>query len=222
MPGPKVVPLTGARAGAPSPAPGRGERVERTERTERTDEELMLLVRAGSRDAMATLAGRHLGPLTSFSAKLTGDAGAAEDIVQEALLRLWTHRAEWQPRGKVAALLYTVARNLCRNRARDGKRRGQWLVPPGAQVDVEGLRVADADVDPVLARERQRDVLRALDELPFALREALLLRFDGELSYEAIATIVGANESTVRSRVHHALLRMRARVREAGGEEVGR
>ena len=198
MSGPKVVPLTAARAGAPG-AP-------------RSDEDLMLLVRAGSRDAMASLAARHIGPLTSFCAKLTGDGGAAEDIVQETLLRLWTHRADWQPRGRVAALLYTVARNLCRNRARDDRRRDRWLLPPTPGVDMERLRVASPDVDPVLSRERRRDVLRALGELPEALREALLLRFDGELPYETIAAIVGANESTVRSRVHHALLRMRALV----------
>jgi RNA polymerase sigma-70 factor (ECF subfamily) len=86
-------------------------------------------------------------------------------------------------------------------------------------VDVEGLRVTAGDVDPVLSRERRRDVLRALSELPEAMREALLLRFDGEMSYEAIATVVGANESTVRSRVHYALLRMRALVGEKEVDE---
>jgi RNA polymerase sigma-70 factor (ECF subfamily) len=183
----------------------------------------MLLVRAGSPDAMASLAGRYVGPLTSFCAKLTGDPGKAEDIVQETLLRLWTHRGDWQARGRVAALLYTVARNLCRNRARDDRRRDRWLLPAASGLEMERLRVDTADVDPVLARERQRDVLRALGELPEALREALLLRFDGELPYETIASIVGANESTVRSRVHHALLRMRALVGSEGGEgEVGR
>jgi|HubBroStandDraft_6_1064221.scaffolds.fasta_scaffold126092_2 RNA polymerase sigma-70 factor (ECF subfamily) len=203
MPVPKVVPLGGPRAGA---AP-----------TQRTDEELMLLVRAGSRDAMAVLAERYVGPLTSFCAKLTGDLGAAEDIVQEALLRLWTRRADWQPRGRVGGLLYTAARNLCRNRARDTRRRGRWLLPAAGVIAVEGLRVTAGDIDPVLSRERRRDVLRALADLPEAMREALLLRFDGEMSYEEIARVVGANESTVRSRVHFALLRMRATV---GGEEA--
>jgi DNA-directed RNA polymerase specialized sigma24 family protein len=46
------------------------------------------------------------------------------------------------------------------------------------------------------------------------MREALLLRFDAEMPYDAIAAIVGSNESTVRSRVHHALLRMRDLVKK--------
>jgi RNA polymerase sigma-70 factor (ECF subfamily) len=198
MPGSKVVPLAAAR-GAGTPI-------------ERTDEELMLLVRAGSREAMATLASRHLGPLTSFCVKRTGDPAAAEDIVQEVLVRLWLHRTGWTPRGTVTALLYTSARNLCINRARDVRRRGQWLIPSSTSIDIERVSVASEEIDPILAQERRRDALRALGELPDAQREAVLLRFDAELSYEAIAAIAGTNESTVRSRVHHALLKLRALV----------
>ncbi|MGH7436226.1 MAG: RNA polymerase sigma factor [Polyangiaceae bacterium] len=202
MRGSKVVPLAAARGpGTP---------------LERTDEELMLLVRAGSREAMAVLASRYLGPLTSFCVKRTGDPGAAEDIVQEVFLRLWVHRAEWTPRGTVAALLYTSARNLCINRARDKRRRGRWIVPSSGSVDVERAGVASEEIDPILARERRRDALLALGELPDAQREALLLRFDAELTYEAIATIAGTNESTVRSRVHHGLLKLRALVGRKG------
>jgi RNA polymerase sigma-70 factor (ECF subfamily) len=202
MPG-KVVPLAPARSGA---AP--------SERAELSDEDLMLLVRAGSREAMATLAERHVRRLTGFCVKLTGDAAAGEDIVQEVLLRLWTRRAEWQPRGRFVALLYTAARNLCRNRARDLRRRGRWLLPEGADLEAGRLHAKDGDVEAMLARERRRDAQRALGELSEAMREAVILRFDLEMSYEAIATIVGASESTVRSRVHYGLLRLRALVKE--------
>jgi RNA polymerase sigma-70 factor (ECF subfamily) len=155
--------------------------------------------------------------LTSFCTKVTGDAGAGEDIVQEVFLRVWKHRAEWQPRGTVAALLYTSARNLCLNRTRDARRRGRWLVPSvGAAIDIERAGVTSQEVDPILDRERRQDALRALGELPEAMREAVLLRFDAELSYETIAIILGANESTVRSRVHHGLLKLRALVSGKG------
>ena len=198
----RVVPLSAARAASPE------------ERARLTDEDLMLLVRAGSRDAMTTLATRHVRPLTSFCAKLTGDAAAAEDIVQEVLLRLWTRRSEWQARGRVVALLFTAAHNLCRNRARDAHRRGRWLVPEDGRPEGARGQGKDDDIAAILARERRRDALRALGDLPEAMREAVLLRFDHEMPYEAIAAIVGANESTVRSRVHHGLLRMRASLKK--------
>lgn len=174
----------------------------------------MRLVRAGSREAMATLAERYVRPLTSFCAKRTGDAVAAEDLVQEVLLRLWRRRAEWQPRGRVKALVYTAAHNLCRNRLRNARRRGLWMSSTPPDPDAANRTAPPTDVDALLLRERVRDARRALAELPEPMREALLLRFDGEMSYEEISAIVGAPESTVQSRVHHALLRMRAAVKE--------
>jgi RNA polymerase sigma-70 factor (ECF subfamily) len=198
----KLVPLKSVRPAAASPP-----------LAELSDEDLMRLVRAGSREAMTTLAERYVRPLTGFCAKRTGDAGAAEDIVQEVLLRLWRRRAEWQPRGRFKALLYTAALNLCRNRARNVRRRGLWMSATPLD-DAPDRAAPPSDVEALLLRERIRDARRALAELPEAMREALLLRFDAEMAYEEIAAIVGAPESTVRSRVHHALLRMRASVRE--------
>src|SRR5580700_2023084 len=200
----KVVPLQSARHGVAPPPLG-----------ELSDEDLMRLVRAGSREAMSTLAERYVRPLTSFCAKRTGDASAAEDIVQEVLLRLWRRRAEWQPRGRLKALVYTAALNLCRNRARNTRRLGLWMSPAPLDLDAADRTAPPPDnVEALLLHERLRDARRALAELPDAMREALLLRFDAEMSYEDISAIVGAPESTVRSRVHHALLRMRASVRE--------
>ena len=199
----KVVPLPTPRPGPVSPP-----------LADLLDEDLMRLVRAGSREAMSTLAERYVRPLTSFCAKRTGDAAAAEDIVQEVLLRLWRRRAEWQPRGRVKALVYTAAHNLCRNRARDSRRLRLWMFAAPPDLDAADRTAPPADVEALLLRERVRDARRALAELPEPMREALLLRFDGEMSYEEISAIVGAPESTVRSRVHHALLRMRASVQE--------
>ncbi|MGD0676317.1 MAG: RNA polymerase sigma factor [Polyangiaceae bacterium] len=188
------------------PDPGESPRLNEA-LEDREDEDLMLLVRAGSREAMAVLATRHIDRLTSFCTKLTGDPAAAEDIVQEALLRVWTRRADWRPRGRFVALLFVTARNLCRNRARDVRRRARW-VGPEPHDEAEPLSTP-ADVDPMITEERFRDALRALGELPEAMREAVILRFDSELSYDAIGAIVGATESTVRSRVHYGLLKMR-------------
>ncbi len=128
---------------------------------------------------------------------------------QETWIRLWASRASYRPEGKLFVLLYTTARNLCRNRARGTRRRERWL--PTASTPVEIERVADERPDHVrvlIEIERQRDVNQALGELPEPMREALLLRFGEGLAYEDIAAIVGASESTVRSRVFHGLKRL--------------
>jgi RNA polymerase sigma-70 factor (ECF subfamily) len=175
---------------------------------DRDDEELMLLVRADSTDAMAALVARYHARLTSFCAKYTRDFAASEELVQETFLRLWRARASYRSEGKLAVLLYTTARNLCRNHARSAQRRARPLeiaAPPAAD-----------PVDALLARERWRDVEAALGELPDKLREAVVLRFEHQLAYDQIAEVVGSNESTVRSRVHHGLAQLRALVDNGG------
>ncbi|MFT3767914.1 MAG: sigma-70 family RNA polymerase sigma factor [Minicystis sp.] len=176
---------------------------------ERSDDDSMLLVRAGRPDALAVLVQRHLGRLANFCTKLLGDAALADEVCQQTWLQIWTHRASYRPEGKFAVLLFTAARNACRNQARAARRRDRWIpVAP-----VEGFEgVADdraGDLDRLLDRERRRALLDALDKLPDPMREAVLLRFQEDLSYEDIARIVGTSESTLRSRVHHGLKQLR-------------
>lgn len=195
---PKVISLE-TRRGAARDAP----------LAERSDDELMLLVRAGMHAALAALATRHTGRLSRFCAKQLGDAGAAEDVTQETWIRLWASRTSYRPEGKLLVLLYTTARNLCRNQARGVQRREHWLPSTSSPVELE--RVLDERPDHVgalIAIECQRAVNQALGELPEPMREALLLRFGEGLAYEDIAAIVGASESTVRSRVFHGLKRL--------------
>jgi RNA polymerase sigma-70 factor, ECF subfamily len=176
----------------------------------RPDDELMLLARSGLHSALAALVERYARRLANYCAKLLGSAALAGEVCQETWLRVWAHRASYRPEGKFVVLLYTTARNLCRNHARAARRREHWL--PATLADDALDRAADdrpGHLDALVARERQRDVLSALGTLPAPMREALLLRFQEELSYEDISAIVGASESTVRSRVHHGLRQLR-------------
>jgi RNA polymerase sigma-70 factor (ECF subfamily) len=168
------------------------------------DDRLMHDVCNGSTDAMAVLVARYHARLVGFCAKQTRDDAAAEELVQETFLRLWRARASYRAEGKLAVLLYTTARNLCRNHARSLRRH--------QPVELAEVHAPDP-VDALLDRERWRDVTAALGELPPKLREAVTLRFEHQLAYDEIAAIVGANESTVRSRVHHAIGQLRARLR---------
>ncbi|APR85935.1 RNA polymerase sigma-54 factor RpoN [Minicystis rosea] len=176
---------------------------------ERSDDDLMRLVRAGRAEALAVLVHRHLGRLAGFCTKLLGDATLADEVCQQTWLQIWTHRASYRDEGKFVVLLFTVARNACRNQARAARRRERWI-PVAEGHGFES--VADdraGELDRLLQRERQRALLDALDELPEPMREAVLLRFQEDLGYEDIARIVGVPESTLRSRVHLGLKQLR-------------
>lgn len=178
---------------------------------ERDDDELMLLVRAGAADALAVVVSRYHERLISFCAKRTGDLMAAEELVQEVFLRLWRGRESYRSEGKLVVFLYTIARNLCANHGRWWRRRARWFSSAPAEQDTARSPI-DGHVDVLLERERRREVELAIAALPAKLREAILLRFEHDLPYEQMSQILGANESTVRSRVHLGLEQLRARV----------
>ncbi len=179
---------------------------------DRSDDELMRLSAAGRADAFAALVGRHARKLTGFCGKLVGDSRIGEEIAQDCWLSVWATRGSYRSDGQFAVFLYTVARNRCRNHARDKTRRSK-LIDPVAQVS-EKTSTSPAHLDELLVQDRRRRVYAAIDRLPEALREVVLLRVSEELDYPAIARIVGRTESAVRSRVHFALRELRECLKE--------
>ena len=177
----------------------------------REDGELMMLVRAGLAAALRVLAERHMANLTRFCGKLVVDIHAGQEIAQQTWLQVWAHRARYESQGRFGVFLYTIARNLCRNELRRRARLGSWVDPAAADDRLASVPAEDAThLDALLLRERKRELLRALAKVPEPQREALLLRFDEELSYEDMAAVLGASESTLRSRVYHGLRVLRA------------
>lgn len=176
---------------------------------ERDDETLMLLAAQDHRRAFEVLARRHLGPLTGFCTKFLGSAGGGEEIAQDTLAAAWTRRARYT-RGRFRVFLFTIARNRCLNRVRGERRRRTWS---GPEDEALGAAVPQGDqpdqLDALLERERLRRMQEALLTLAPKLREAVLLRFDQGLPYAEIARVVRRPEVTVRSRVFHALRRLR-------------
>ncbi len=174
----------------------------------RDDDALMALAAAGERRAFEVLAARHLGPLAGFCAKFLGDRHAGEEVAQDVLVEAWSRRHAYRPEGRFRVFLLTMARSRGLNRARDDRRR-LARVPEPLDDAREAAAAEGGLLDDLLARERGRQVRQALLDLPEQLREAVLLRFDHGLDYAEIARVVGRPESTVRSRVFHALKRLR-------------
>jgi RNA polymerase sigma-70 factor (ECF subfamily) len=178
---------------------------------ERSDEELMALVRLGARAPFRVLVVRHAERVAGFCARITGDRGGAYEVAQEVWLVVWDSRERWEPRSKFASYLYTIAFTRARNHARS--RRRSAAVFTAEPLDPDAAAHSDAtEIDRLLERERRERVFEALGELPPAMREAVILRFVDELSYEEMEKILSASASTLRSRVFHALSKLKARL----------
>jgi RNA polymerase sigma-70 factor (ECF subfamily) len=142
--------------------------------------------------------------------RLTGDADAADDIAQEAFVRLLRQEL---PEPEVRPWLFTVAMNLVRDRARKGERRQRLLgtAPPLTQP-------ASRPDDDVERAERVAAVRAALGRLSERDRQLLLMREEG-FKYEEIANVIGVAPASVGTLIARALRRFVEVYRAQGAVE---
>jgi RNA polymerase sigma-70 factor (ECF subfamily) len=167
----------------------------------RGDDALMTLAQAGSREAFAVLVERHAMRVVQTCARFTFDRDQASELAQGTWVTAWESRSRYWPGTEFLLWLITIARNRCRNEL-----RRQRVVDRHARADSPmGTDPSPEQIDSVLILERQRRVHDALSRLPEAMREALLMRYGEDLRYDEMSCVLGAQEATLRSRVHHGL-----------------
>ncbi|HEY2029190.1 MAG TPA: RNA polymerase sigma factor [Myxococcales bacterium] len=188
---------------------------------ERTDEELLAAYRHGDAGAFELLLRRHRAPLFTFLLRMLNDRERAEDLAQEAFLRVIKSAQDWEERARFQTWLYTIARNLCVDASRrDHHRRADSLDAEGPQGESPMVdSVPSPGIDPArgAASARLRPLLeKALLALPAEQREVFVLRELGGVAFKEIAEIVRANENTVKSRMRYALEGLRKALAAAG------
>ena len=191
-------------------------------RSEATDEELMIRFQRGDRPSFALLVRRHKTPLYNFALRQLGSASTAEEVVQDAFVRVVQSAADFKHAARFSTWLYTIARNLCVDQMRKrALRRHPSLDEPERTADGDGPslgeRTADAQANverAAVSGEIRERVLAAVDALPLEQREVFLMREVGSLPFKDIAEIVGVPENTVKSRMRYALERLQAALSE--------
>ena len=145
-----------------------------------SDEELVARVAAGDRTAYALLVERHADRQLGFACRVLGSRAAAEDVVQDAFLKLWTHADRFDPAaGKFTTWFYRVVMNRCL----DVKRRKRPVALPEDYDAVDEAPVSD---EAMAAKQRADAVHRGLDGLPERQRVAVsLFYFEGLRAREA-------------------------------------
>lgn len=165
--------------------------------TTATDEQLMLDVRGGSREAFETLFERYRDPVWRFFRRRAYDAGRAEELVNDLFVAVMQNAARYEPRSSFRSYVFGIAWNLASADAR--KRRA---FAPGVTMDE--IPAAAPDPDAGLW------VRRALATLDPAAREVLMLREYEQLTYQEIAELLHVPLNTVRSRLFRARVDLKA------------
>jgi RNA polymerase sigma-70 factor (ECF subfamily) len=192
---------------------------------ERSDEQLMMAFKGGDARAFEVLVKRHRGPVFNFILRFTGNRARAEDLLQEAWLKVVRSAAEYEPKARFTTWVYTIARNLCVDSARkESYRQTESLdAPVGAGEDAEGRRLGEVLPSGGPSPERGafnvrlRPMLeRALMGLPEEQREVFVLREYSGVPFKEIAVVTGTSENTVKSRMRYALEGLKRRLQELG------
>lgn len=165
------------------------------------DARLMVQAAKGSETAYSALICRHQQVLMNFFRRLGADVHAAEDATQETFLRVFNYRLRYRPEAPFRFFLFTLARHAWVDLARKS-RRWRSGKTTGVEVDQQPVPL------PVAGWERL-DLQEALERLPFGHRMVLVLSLYYGLRYQEISKVMKIPVGTVKSRVFHALRKLR-------------
>lgn len=181
-----------------------------------TEVESALVSRAQSQDAEAfsDLCRLHGGTLLRQATALSCNASVAEDLVQETLFEAWKCIRRYNGKCRFFTWLCSILLHRHRNLLR--KRRPTpfsflWRADRD-RAEAGLVNIADLNLGPdesAQHNERADEILRSLERLPRKQREVIHLRFYAHESLEGIAAALGCSVGTVKSRLFHALERLR-------------
>jgi RNA polymerase sigma-70 factor (ECF subfamily) len=187
---------------------------------ELNDPELVARLAAGDVAALRTLYQRYGTLAYTLAMRMLGDSGRAEDVVQDAFLRLWTNAGSFDPaRGSLRTWLLTVVRRRAVDylRGRAGRERREIELSPEVPAQGGG---SDPWRDVAQSLERQA-VRQALASLPPEQRQVVELAYYGGYNQREIAEIVSVPLGTIKGRTRLALEKLSSYLQGRGLIDVG-
>ncbi len=161
-------------------------------------------VARGDAEAFRMLAERHATSVTAHAKRMLRDASEAEDMVQEAFLRLWKNAASYRPEARLGTFLHRIVHNLCVDRLRARR--------PGNPDALEELVSEDRPSRELAVRTRAQRVHEEVQALPERQRAALsLVHFEGLTNIEA-AEILQVSVEALESLLARARRALRERL----------
>lgn len=177
------------------------------------DRELVEQALAGDAVAFEALLARYRVQIRRHLLRYTHDDVAAQDLLQEAFLRVWTRGDQWDGRGTFRAWLYRIATNLALNHLRTVRRRRETPLETEEEVEMDegdlvpAWMIDDTALGPQAALEQaeeRQQVRRLVAALPDEKRAVFRLVHEMEMTIHDAAVQLEIPEGTVKSRLHYA------------------
>lgn len=165
----------------------------------RTDEEIMEAVRDGDADAFESLVDRHRKTAWGVAYRLLGNSADAQEMAQEAFLKIFEARERYEPTATFKTYLYRVVTRLCYDRM---EKKSPVHVDP-----TERAPDRDTESGPeerMLETEKKKTIRRALNELPDRQKIAITLQQYEQLRYHEIAEAMDTTKKAVERLIARA------------------
>lgn len=177
------------------------------------DPTLMRRLQAGDEQAMSALLAEHWTSVVRYAFGLVGSWDKAEDVAQDAFVRVWEGRKKWS-RGSLGALVHRIARNAALDVLKSPRHAARREDPD----TLVSQHMPDRDME---LSELDRAVVQALRDLPPRRREIFKLIRERGFSYAEIAEIMGISRQTVANHMSLALSDLRIMLRPYLPESAG-
>jgi RNA polymerase sigma-70 factor, ECF subfamily len=167
--------------------------------SEQSDAQLIAQILAGDVESFRVLVHRHRDTCTRFAVRMLGSHADADDVLQSAFMRAYRGLSKCRDRERFGGWLYRIVINECRTFASRQRQRDLRFVN-----DAQVMDRAEAKTDDTSAEEMSEQVEVALAKLPLEQREAFLLKYVEEMSYEDMAAATGVSVPALKMRVKRA------------------
>ena len=173
-----------------------------------SDEKLILRFQEGDINAYNELVKRYKDRLLNFVLRYFNNVEQAEDVVQDTLIKLYTHASYYKNVAKFSTWIFTIAKNNALTELRKNKRKktdSLWT-DDGQVIDINSK---EESLDSKVQNEIAIDQLnKFLEEIPENFRMAVVLRDFQELSYEEISKILEIPIGTIKSRINRGRIQL--------------
>jgi RNA polymerase sigma-70 factor (ECF subfamily) len=167
--------------------------------SEQPDAQLIAQILGGDVDSFRVLVHRHRDTCTRFAVRMLGSHADADDVLQSAFMRAYRGLSTCRDRERFGGWLYRIVVNECRTFATRQRQRDLRFVN-----DAEVIERAEAKRDDASGEEMSEQIELALAKLPVEQREAFLLKYVEEMSYEDMSAATGVSVPALKMRVKRA------------------
>lgn len=184
-----------------------------------SDAELLSGIAEGGELACRLFYRRWAPRLGRFLSHATGDSEIASDLLQETFVRVLGAAPRFEAHGSAGAWVFRIAANLAYSYWRQQRQRGRPMT-----LEADGLEIPSPAPDPEqdsLRRAWMQEARHAVEQLPENHRLVFLLKVDAGLTYNEIGEALGCPTGTAKSRLHHAVRRLRDALRDWQDADLG-